>query len=374
MTTNDTWTVKQALDWTCGYLERKGDGNPRLSAEWLIAEACGLSRVELYMGLERPLSSEERCVLRDYVQRRGAGEPLQYIAGEAPFRYITVRVRPGVLIPRPETEVLVSEALSCLPPARKREAAWSAEAAEQEAAAVSAVKEALARFERENASLFTCEGDDEAQGAVSTAAGLRSAGSEAVVEGGCVTCGDAADASPEDSPEQPLLVADICTGSGCVACAIASERPDARVLAVDISSDAVALARENVEQLGLCKRVAVLQGDLGAPVPERFMGKLDVVVSNPPYVPSSVLADIPREVSAYEPALALDGGADGLDLVRRLLPWCARALKPGGHIAFELHEGHLDEAAKLASAAGFTGVRIVEDLAGRPRVLVACKA
>ena len=202
------------------------------------------------MGLERPLSSEERCVLRDYVQRRGAGEPLQYIAGEAPFRYITVRVRPGVLIPRPETEVLVSEALSCLPPARKREAAWSAEAAEQEAAAVS------------------------------TAAGLRSAGSEAVVEGGCVTCGDAADASPEDSPEQPLLVADICTGSGCVACAIASERPDARVLAVDISSDAVVLARENVEQLGLCKRVAVLQGDLGAPVPERFMGKLDVVVSN----------------------------------------------------------------------------------------------
>ena len=118
--TDDMWTIKAALEWTQGYLARKGDENPRLSAEWLLAEATGLRRVELYVNFERPLSMEERDILRGYVSRRGAGEPLQYITGEVAFRHIAVKVRPGVLIPRPETEVLVSEALSLLPPAGRR--------------------------------------------------------------------------------------------------------------------------------------------------------------------------------------------------------------------------------------------------------------
>ena len=103
------WTVKSALDWTTEYLEGKGDENPLLSSQWLLGEATGLSRVQLYMNYDRPLSEDERGVLRDYVRRRGSGEPLQYITGEVAFRHITVKVRPGVLIPRPETEVLVSE-------------------------------------------------------------------------------------------------------------------------------------------------------------------------------------------------------------------------------------------------------------------------
>ena len=115
MVEHDIWTVKAALDWTVGYLGRKGDENPRLSAEWLLGEACGLRRIELYTGLERPLSLEERDTLRGYVSRRGRGEPLQYITGEVAFRHVAVKVRPGVLIPRPETEVLVSEALALLP-------------------------------------------------------------------------------------------------------------------------------------------------------------------------------------------------------------------------------------------------------------------
>ena len=123
---NDIWTIQAALDWTVGYLERKGDENPRLSAQWLLSEATGLSRIELYANFEQPLSMEERDVLRAYVTRRGKGEPLQYITGEVGFRHITVKVRPGVLIPRPETEVLVSEALALLPAAPKRVAqhAW----------------------------------------------------------------------------------------------------------------------------------------------------------------------------------------------------------------------------------------------------------
>ena len=157
---------------------------------------------------------------------------------------------------------------------------------------------------------------------------------------------------------------------GCIACSIAYEHPLARVFATDIAPEAVSLARENAAALGLDGRVSVVECDLGEGVPAEAVGALDLVASNPPYVPTAVLAGIPREVAAYEPALALDGGADGLDMFRRLLAFCARALKPGGGFAFELHETCLDAAAALARDAGFSDVCIVNDLAGRPRVLV----
>ena len=112
-------------------------------------------------------------------------------------------------------------------------------------------------------------------------------------------------------------MADLCTGSGCIACSIAYERPDARVIATDISPDAVALAGENAGALGLADRVRVVECDLAAGVPEAAIGKLHLVVSNPPYVPTAVMAEIPEEVAAFEPALALEGGADGLDVFRR---------------------------------------------------------
>lgn len=324
MAENDIWTIKAALDWTVGYLERKGDENPRISAQWLLAEACGLSRIELYTRLDQPLSMDERDVLRGYVTRRGQGEPLQYITGEVGFRHISVQVRPGVLIPRPETEVLVSEALALLPPAPRPRAK-----------------------------------DEEAEAAAEGEAG----------EAGAADL-PSADAPPAPAPE-PLLVADLCTGSGCIACSIAYEHPLARVFATDIAPEAVSLARENAAALGLDGRVSVVECDLGEGVPAEAVGALDLVASNPPYVPTAVLAGIPREVAAYEPALALDGGADGLDMFRRLLAFCARALKPGGGFAFELHETCLDAAAALARDAGFSDVCIVNDLAGRPRVLTA---
>lgn len=329
---SDVWTIKAALDWTVGYLERKGDENPRISAQWLLSEATGLSRIELYANFDQPLSLDERDVLRGFVARRGAGEPLQYITGEVGFRHITVQVRPGVLIPRPETEVLVSEALQLLPAVAKRVAAdaWAEEALE---------------------------------------APLSEAAADSADER------DASEDAPDAQvPAPELLVADLCTGSGCIACSIAFEHPLAHVVATDIAPEAVALASDNARALGLDDRVEVLAGDLGECVPSCMIGALDLVVSNPPYVPTAVLADIPREVADFEPELALDGGSDGLDVLRRLLPWCGAALKPGGAFAFELHEGHLDEAAALAREAGFQDVRIVHDLAQRPRVLTARKA
>ncbi|MEE0844738.1 MAG: HemK/PrmC family methyltransferase [Eggerthellaceae bacterium] len=362
---DEIWTVKRALDWVQGYLQRKGDENPRVSSEWLVSEASGLKRIDLYLNPDRPLERAELDVLHDYVARRGAGEPLQYITGEAPFRYLSVKVRPGVLIPRPETEVLVSEALATLPSASKRDAQWNAEAAAQETAAVKALKERIA------------------EAAAAQAAAKRLAereGRPASAEEGWLTAVDSVDSADEAASQEsglpcaepePLLVADICTGTGCIACAIASERHDTRVIAVDIAPDAVALARENAEALGLSDMVKVIQGDLGFAVPERYMGRFDLVVSNPPYVPTSVLGEIPREVVDFEPTLALDGGQDGLDLFRRLAPWAVRALKPGCAFACELHETHLDAAARIAQECGFSVTRIVDDLAGRPRVLVS---
>jgi hypothetical protein len=108
---SQTWTVKRILEWTRGYLERKGDEHPRLSAEWLISDVTGLSRVQIYMNFDKPLTPAELDAMHDAVVRRGRGEPLQYVTGEMPFRQIVLHCERGVLIPRPETEVLVDAAL-----------------------------------------------------------------------------------------------------------------------------------------------------------------------------------------------------------------------------------------------------------------------
>ena len=317
---DDVWTVKRILNWIEGYLAQHGDENPRVSAQWLVSEALGVSRMQLFLDAERPLTVDERAVLRDWTRRRGVGEPLQYITGKVAFRHIALNVRHGVLIPRPETEVLVSEAMALLPAAPKPQDKLDAQL--------------LRHYAELSGEAEADEGDD---------------------------------------AQETLLVADICTGSGCIACSMAFEHQNVHVVATDISPDAVALALENVMELGLEERVNVIECDLGEGIDSTLVGSLDLVVSNPPYIPTDVLDNLPDEVVGFEPSLALDGGNDGLDVFRRLLDWSSYALAPGGAIAFELHETCLDEAARLACGAGFCDVRIVEDLTGRPRVLCARK-
>jgi release factor glutamine methyltransferase len=279
------WTCKDALDWTTEYLDRKGDEHPRRSAEWLLSAATGLSRVELYAFFDRPLSPEERATFRASIERRAAGEPLQYVTGEMPFRHLVLHVEPGVFIPRPETEVLVDVVLEAI--------------------------------------------------------------------------------SGADEP----LVADLCTGSGAIAVSLAHEHPGARVWASDVSERAVEAARRNALYADAADRVQVLQGDLFAPIPEELQGRLAVVVSNPPYVPTGDLPDLPNEVLGFEPKAALDGGADGLDVARRIAQRSLTWLAPGGLLAIEVDETRADAfAAELHK--DYEGVSVRKDLTGRDRIVV----
>lgn len=279
------WTCKDALDWTTEYLGRKGDEHPRRSAEWLLSAATGLSRVELYAYFDRPLSPDERAKFRASIERRAAGEPLQYVTGEMPFRHLVLHVEPGVFIPRPETEVLVD-----------------------------AVLEAIREV------------------------------------------------------QEPLVV-DLCTGSGAIAVSIAHEHRGARVWASDVSEQAVEAARRNALYADVTDRVQMFKGDLFAPIPEDLAGRLVAVVSNPPYIPTGDLPDVPNEVLGFEPKTALDGGPDGLDVARRIAAQSLEWLMPGGLLAMELDE---TRAAVMADEmrADYGGVSVRKDLTGRDRIVV----
>lgn len=335
---SDIWTVKRILDWIEGYLGEKGIENPRLSAQWLVSDALGCLRLELYMDLDRPLSDAERDVLRGYTKRRGEGEPLQYITGKTDFRFVCLHIEPGVLIPRPETEVLVSEALTAL-------------------------KDATQENNEASAGSLPSEGEE------GSAENMALEDEESLAENMPIEA-----IAAEGVPEIPeLIVVDLCTGSGNIACAIAHELPHARVYATDISPTACALATRNAEALGLGERVCVLEGDLWLALPSELKQQVQLLISNPPYIPSAVLSSLDAEVTDYEPALALDGGVDGLDVFRRILSVADEYLCEGGVLAVELFEGHLDDAAHLAKEAGLKGVRVAYDLAGKPRILIAQK-
>jgi len=159
---------------------------------------------------------------------------------------------------------------------------------------------------------------------------------------------------------------DLCTGTGCVAVTVALERPGARVVATDLSPDALALAAENAAALGA--GVELLQGDLFAPVPPGL--RFDVVTANPPYVPTGEIDGLSREVRR-EPRLALDGGPDGLALLRRIAAGAPTWLRPGGALAMEMHEGHREALPRLCLEAGFASAEVRRDLAGLPRLVVA---
>lgn len=164
------------------------------------------------------------------------------------------------------------------------------------------------------------------------------------------------------------LLADIGTGSGAIACALAAACPDARVVATDISPAALAVAEGNVRALGLGGRVRVIAGDLLKPLAAE-PAALNMIVANAPYLPSGILPSLPREVFAFEPRQALDGGPDGMEVIRRLLTAAPAALRPGGRLVLEIGEEQAAPLAAVMTAAGFVDVAAREDLRGVSRYL-----
>jgi len=158
---------------------------------------------------------------------------------------------------------------------------------------------------------------------------------------------------------------DLCTGSGCVAIAMARQRPTAQVTASDLSPDALAVARDNALRLG-AYNVAFVEGDLFAPVGDR---RFDVITANPPYIPSAEIATLQPDVRDHEPRLALDGGGDGLVLLRRIVEEAPRHLEPRGVLAVEVGAGEAPDVAELFRARGFEDVRCDRDIARIERVV-----
>jgi release factor glutamine methyltransferase len=163
---------------------------------------------------------------------------------------------------------------------------------------------------------------------------------------------------------------DLGVGSGAIALAILAERPHAKALGIDVSEEALAVARDNAANLGLADRLALLRGDWTAGLGD---ASFDLVVSNPPYIASDEIETLDPEVKDHEPRLALDGGPDGLDAYRLLAPEALRVLRPDGLLAFEI--GHTQAAAvsEILKAAGAEDIRVHRDLATRDRVVTASK-
>ena len=164
------------------------------------------------------------------------------------------------------------------------------------------------------------------------------------------------------------VIADLGTGSGAIACAVAAALPAAEVLAVELAAGALAVASRNVRELGLAGRVRLLAGDLFAPLGS-LSASLDLVVANPPYLPSAVIGSLPPEVSRHEPRAALDGGADGLAVIRRIVAGAPPMLKPGGWLLMEIGEEQAGPIASLMGAEGFSGIRARRDLNGVERYI-----
>ena len=163
----------------------------------------------------------------------------------------------------------------------------------------------------------------------------------------------------------PRVAVDLCTGSGAIACFLADQAPGTRVLATELDPGALAWARPNADAYG----VELLAGDLDGPLPPELAGRVDVLCANVPYVPTGAIATLPTDVRDHEPRLSLDGGPDGLDVLRRLVARAGHWLAPGGRLCCEIGEDQAEAAAALLRAAGLAEVAVHQDLVGRDRIV-----
>ena len=282
-------TISEALKHASATLRAALISNDLLDAQTLLAHALNCDRTYLIVNYNQPLTDEQQTNYQALIARRATGEPLQYITGEQEFFGLPFIVTPAVLIPRPETELIVEETIR--------------------------LAQAL-----------------------------------------------------DHAPVIPFII-DAGTGSGCIAVALARELEDAQLYATDISSAALAVARQNAARNGVAARIEFIQCDWLAGLPDGL--RADFIVSNPPYIAADEMADLQREVRDWEPHAALTDGADGLSFYRRLLADAPPRLRAGGWLLCEL--GYQQSAAitALVDAAVWSTHYLLHDLQGIPRILVA---
>ncbi len=277
-------TVLELLQLTSDYFAKKGIDSPRLNAELLLSHVLGCKRLDLYLSFDKPVQESEVNRYRETVRKRGAFTPLQYIIGETDFYGITLKVNSQVLIPRPETELLVEKAIT------------------------------IARSNKVTSIL------------------------------------------------------DIGTGSGNIAIVLARELPETLITAIDISNDALNLAKENAERYQVLRNVQFLQCDI-LQENEVLQKKYSMIVSNPPYVSSDEYPALQKEITLYEPRIAVTDEADGYRFYRRIIQLSSSLLEPGGMVIFEMALGQAEEIHKLLQAGGFTNIECMKDYQGIERII-----
>jgi len=279
-------TVREALSWAKRQLSQSGIENPILDAEVILCHVMEWDRLRLYMELGRELTQDQKSEYERLIGFRLQHMPVAYIVGKKEFYGIELTVGPGVLIPRPETELLVEKTLEAI-----------------------------------------------------------------------------------RTLEKPRL-ADIGCGSGAISVALSVNNERAVIYASDISEVAEKYTRINIEKHQVGGRVFFVRGDIWQPFEELGIKDLDVVVSNPPYIPSQELADLPEDVK-QEPKLALDGGFGGFEFYEKIIKKAPEFLKAGGLIAFEIGWNQVEWVKKLLTAAGFIKIEVIKDYAGFDRVVMA---
>jgi release factor glutamine methyltransferase len=287
-------TVLETLNRTTNTLKIRQIGNPRLNAELLLAHSLNLTREGLYRNLHDQLKESEKETLEEMIQRRILGEPLQYILGHQEFWSVNFKVDPRVLIPRPETELLVEQSLLIL---------------------------------------------------------------------------------SKTSFKRIPSVLEIGTGSGAVVIALAKEVKDIFLVATDISRQALVLAKENANSVGVRHQIIFVSGDLFGPLrPSNGRKPFDLILSNPPYIIHPEIASLAKQVRDYEPTIALDGGEDGLAFYRRIISQSPAYLEEGGWLLLEVGQGQSEMVSKLIEEGElFLRPQPIPDLAGIERVVKAQK-
>lgn len=283
----NNYTIGSIIEKTVPFLVEKGLPNPRLEADLMLAKVLDMPRVKLYAEWDRPLNSTELQDYREIILKRVQGWPLAYLTEKKGFLGWDFGITPAVLIPRPETELLVEMAVDLI------------------------------------------------------------------------------------KSKTEIRGIDVGTGSGIIAIAMAKLLPQSTWLAIDISKDALQIASTNASHLGVSSQIEFTEGDLLTPL-LNTTPKFDLIISNPPYIPSAEIDGLQKEVRK-EPVLALDGGRDGLEIYRRLLPQAVSLLSDDGFIALEHGYQQRDPLEKIMSGLGLC-VKSFTDLAGLDRVLVGAKA